>query len=79
MFTFEIKINGSLIAHIYGHNEGRRNAEGETEYRYEYYETENPKLTVGTVHHDPQKGIRPLIVEILQDVPLRKDDSAGTA
>jgi len=73
MFTFEIKINGSLIAHIYGHNEGRYNEEGETEYRYEYYETERPKLTTGTVFHDTEKGIRPLIVEILQDVPLRND------
>lgn len=30
MFTFEIRINGSLIGHIYGHNESRRDAAGRT-------------------------------------------------
>ncbi len=61
-----------MIGHIYGHNEGRYDDEGRTEYRYEYYETEKPQLTCGTVFHYRKDGIRDLIVKILSDVPTRK-------
>ena len=67
MFTVEIKINGSLIGHIYGHNEGPT-PDGDR-YRYEYYETEKRKVVNGEVVHHRADGIRPLIAAILSDIP----------
>lgn len=66
MFTVEIKINGALIGHIYGLNQGEQS--GMTKYHYEYYEPEQPKLSVGTVLHERDNGIRDLISLILADV-----------
>lgn len=71
MFTFEIRINGSLIGHIYGHNESRTDDEGRDEYSYEYYETGTRKLIKGTVFHRRVEGIRPLVTKILTDVDTR--------
>jgi hypothetical protein len=68
MFTFEIRINGSLIGHIYGHNEARSDKEGRTEYSYEYYDVENRQTHKGTVFHRRNDGIRPLVTKILNDV-----------
>jgi len=65
MFTVEIKINGSLISHIYGHNEGDT-ANG-CKYRYEFYEVETRKVTNGFVVHPRQDGITELIKIILKD------------
>ena len=70
MFTVEIKINGSLIGHIYGHNEGHTD-KGDR-YRYEYYETETRKIVNGEVTHPRRNGIRPLITAILSDVEHTK-------
>ena len=67
MFTVEIKINGSLISHIYGHNEGDL-LDGTSLYRYEYYETETRKVRNGKVAHKRNAGIRELINTILTDV-----------
>lgn len=67
MFTVEIKINGSLIGHIYGHNEGDL-PNGESKYRYEYYETESRKVVNGNVTHKRHHGIRQLVNAILTDV-----------
>lgn len=71
MFTVEIKINGALISHIYGHNEGDVTP-GECKYRYEYYETETRKVVNGNVRHKRNKGIRNLINSILTDVDKKK-------
>jgi hypothetical protein len=68
MFTVEIRINGSLINHIYGHNEGpSRTKNGEDAYRYELYEVESRKMTNGTVSHNRGNGINALVVAILTD------------
>lgn len=68
MFTFEIRINGSLIGHIYGHNEDQYDDEGRTEYSYEYYDVETRTQTKGTVFHHRKEGIRKLVKLILEDV-----------
>lgn len=68
MFTFEIRINGSLIGHIYGHNESRTDDEGRDEYSYEYYGVESRRVRKGTVFHHRRSGIRKLVTLILQDV-----------
>jgi hypothetical protein len=67
MFTVEIRINGTLINHIYGHNEGDSTKPGEDSYRYELYEVETRKVTNGTVTHARRNGINALIRDILTD------------
>ena len=67
MFTFEIRINGTLIGHIYGHNEDRYDKEGRTEYAYEYYDVETRKQIKGKVFHHRKDGIRKLVKLILED------------
>jgi hypothetical protein len=67
MFTVEIKINGTMIGHIYGHNEGDL-ANGKCKYRYEYYEIEKRKVRNGMVEHARTDGIRQLVAAILNDV-----------
>ena len=66
MISVEIKINGSLIAHIYGHNEGTYNSKGETQYSYELYEVAkgDKALKYGTVDHKRDEGIFQLIKKI---------------
>ena len=69
MFTTEIRINGSLFAHVYGRNTGV-DAE-KSLYTYEYYETESRQVRTGEVRHTYEDGIRKLIILILEDVELR--------
>jgi len=66
MFTVEIKINGSLIGHIYGHNEGV-DKNNNTEYTYEYYRPESRKLVNGKILFRREDGIENLICSILED------------
>lgn len=67
MFTVEIKINGSLIGHIYGHNEGDSPDGKGDKYRYEYYEPETREVRNGNVVHRRSDGIRKLVAAILND------------
>lgn len=73
MFTIETRINGSLINHIYGHNEGR-NEDGSTRYRYEFYKVESNELKSGFVNHKRSDGINDLIVAILNDAKMEKQN-----
>jgi len=72
MFTVEIKINGSLINHIYGHNEGPSSVRGNDAYRYELYEVETRSIRNGNVNHDRKDGINALVAKILQDADTKK-------
>jgi hypothetical protein len=66
MFTVEIKINGSMISHVYGHNEGLDpEGSGDTVYRWEYYHPSSRELKHGQVLHHRDEGIEPLICKIL--------------
>ena len=66
MFTIEIKINGAMIGHIYGHNEGLDpEGSGDTTYKWEYYRVESRKLEHGKVLHNRDCGIESLICKIL--------------
>jgi len=68
MFTIEIKINGSMIGHIYGHNEGLDpDGSEKTVYSWEYYRVESRKLQHGTVLHKRDEGIESLICKILKE------------
>jgi hypothetical protein len=72
MLTVELKINGTLVGHIYGVNKGecpREDGYGRyTIYEYEYYEPGNKKLIDGTVFHKREDGLRKLIEIILVDI-----------
>jgi hypothetical protein len=71
MFTIEVKINGSLISHIYGRNIGD-GPDGASQYAYEYYEPEIRKVVKGEVFHARGEGIRSLVQKILADVGEKK-------
>lgn len=72
MFTIEIRINGTLVAHIYGRNLNKT-PHGDFEYGYEYYSPELPSSVIkGIVCHDRGKGINPLITKILDDVSKKQ-------
>ena len=67
MFTVEIKINGTLIGHVYGHNTGVKDR-GETLYDWHYYSTEGGNVVKGKAHHKRENGINALVSEVLQMV-----------
>jgi hypothetical protein len=67
MFTVEIRINGTLIAHVHGRNAGDARSDGLTQYFYELYRTGERKLITGGVEHKREAGIEALIVKILAD------------
>ena len=78
MFTIELRVNGTLVTHVYGRNvTDERNergvgaqdvANGADVYDYELYETESRRVTNGTVTHKRNDGIRALAAKILRDV-----------
>ena len=72
MFTIEIKINGSMIGHIYGRNIGYTEDCGPNEhmmnYTYEYYEPETREIKSGRVKHERTDGARRLVQLILEDL-----------
>jgi len=68
VLSAELKVNGTLIAHVYARNVAE--AGGDVcVYDYEYYQVESRRVHNGTVRHARSKGLRKLIVEILTDVP----------
>jgi hypothetical protein len=67
MFTVEIKINGTLINHIYGRNEGPSHDGLGDQYRYELYEVETRQVNNGRVTHKRSDGINKLVAAILLD------------
>lgn len=68
MFTFEVRINGALIAHIYGQNTDQIDDDGRTIYKYEYYEVSTRNVKRGTVLHKIEDKIIPLLSAILKDI-----------
>jgi len=67
MFTLEIKINGTMVGHIYGHNESAKNCNGETRYYFEYCKPETRKIYHGDIFHKREDGIEKLISKILEE------------
>lgn len=75
MFTTEIKINGTMIIHIYGVNETRSAFRGEDNiYRYEYYRVEDREIKNGKVAHKREDGIEKLLIKIFQDAIAIKEE-----
>jgi len=74
MFSVEIKINGSMIQHIHGHNEGFIDSGKRfdtSKYTYDVYDVESHKLKKGEVIHDRSDGIGKLIGKILIDAECK--------
>lgn len=76
MFTTEIKINGSMIIHIYGRNLGcnldhqkyiKQLDTCTCDYTYELYQVEDRGLIKGKITHKRSDGIKSLLIKILKD------------
>lgn len=82
MFTTELRVNGNLIAHIYGRNVctcvpmnylKEDFQDHDCTYEYDYYDVETRTLTKGTVEHNRQGKLRQLIATILMDVEKKEE------
>jgi len=67
MFSVELKINGSMISHIYGKNV-KDDGSGYYLYDYEYYQPETRGLKTGSLRHKRDAGLARLVRDILTDV-----------
>ena len=69
MFTAELRINGTLIGHIYGQNVGGSASDGN--YKYEWYEPTLHRIVEGRVAHKRKDGLRKLVRLILEDIDVK--------
>lgn len=67
MMTCEIRVNGTLIGHLYLRNSGFR-LEGVVEYGCEYYKLENGKVVHFLLQHDPKLGAEALVADAMKKV-----------
>ncbi len=70
MLSCEIKVNGSMVGHIYARNiTGSLYSERSAhEYMWEYYRPEQRKVISGTCTHVRKAGIEKLVSIILSEV-----------
>jgi len=69
MFSVELKINGTLVAHISGYNITEHPYRtGTHKYSYEYYEVDSSRVIKGTVEHNREDRLTELIRIILNNV-----------
>jgi len=73
MITFETRVNGTMISHIYARYIGLSSA-GNQQYEYEYYQTgDGPRVVAGTVEHGPAScGSMSLLSVIVDDVQAKQ-------
>ena len=71
MFTVELRVNGTLINHIYGRkvtdNFTVPKGDNRDRYMFELYAPESREVQKGTVLHDRDSGIRELVRAILEE------------
>ena len=77
MFEVDIKINGCLIGHVYGHNKGRSSFKEEDSYFYRYYEVQNGATYEGELTHSREEGIEPLVQKIFNKIVSQKGAKNG--
>lgn len=70
MLTVELKVNGTMVGHIYARNvTGTKHLGNQNHlYHWEYYRPEQRTLRQGTVTHVRDDGIEQLISIILSEV-----------
>lgn len=71
MFTTEVRVNGTLVVFIYGHNEGSY-LPGLSRYKYELYQPETERVQTGEVAHKRSDGILRLVQKILLHVEAKE-------
>ena len=70
MITAEIKINGTLLGHLYAYNTGIK-SELDTDvyrYNYEYYKVGEGKVTIGSITHSRADGAEKLISLLMGEI-----------
>lgn len=72
MFTAEIRINGTLLTHIYGHNSGLTDAKRRHIYDVTCYSVETQKTATFQVNHERKLGINKLLSQILEELDTRE-------
>jgi len=74
MFTVEVRVNGTLIVHVYGRNVSGAPSGRPNEYHYDLVELSQDSRSAidGRVSHVPDKGITELVRLILADVNRQK-------
>lgn len=73
MFEVSMKINGCMLVHIYGHNEGINiKYEEKDTYYYEVHLMNKNKVVSGQVLHHRPDGLEKLIYLVLGDY-LKKE------
>jgi len=77
MITFETKVNGTMISHIYARNLGPVPNGKRRQYVYEYYQIgEGPSLITGIVDYDQTDGAMSLLSIIIDDVQSKQAEAA---
>jgi tRNA(Glu) U13 pseudouridine synthase TruD len=65
MFEVDIKVNGCMVSHIYGHN---MTGGDNPNYYYELHRFgSNGDVTVGKLKHKSKEGIEKLVYLVLKD------------
>ena len=67
MITFETKVNGILISHIYCHNAQLVDGD-DFLYKYEYYEIGKRQLITKHVKHTRSEGALTLLSKIIKSI-----------
>lgn len=68
MFTAELKVNGALIAVLYGHNESQKDGKGRDLYTYSYHELNKTEVKHGSYWYNRGEGLTKLVADILKKV-----------
>ena len=72
MFSVDIKINGVLIAHLYGQNRGYADylRSEDSSYKYEYHviNKRGTPVVYGNLTHNRADGIEILVHKILEKI-----------
>lgn len=67
MLSAELKVNGVLVAHLYGHNKGFTDPDGNYVYFWELYEVGKSKVSSGTLTHSRPDGLIVLVQKMLSE------------
>lgn len=81
VFTVELKINGTLVAHLYGVNKGpvvSKETDDFGVYHYHYYDVSTGKAINNTIRHRRSEGLRNLVVACLEDADGKVEDEMET-
>lgn len=74
MMTAEIRINGSMISHIYIRNiSSEFSVDGMNLYKYEYYQPETGEVKTGEIKFKRDKGALTLVRDIINKMEAKNE------